>query len=70
MPEDESTWSSAIRDPAASNSQVFGYPEYGGYQKRSLAEELRAQREHKERMSVERMNVQYNHALDKMQTPL
>lgn len=54
----------------ASSSQVFDYPEYPGYPKRSLAEELRAQREHKERLSIEKMNQQYHNALNEMETPL
>lgn len=62
-----------MKDAPVSNSQIFEYNKSTGFAKRSLAEELRMhreQREHKERMSIEKFNQKYLNALNEKQTPL
>lgn len=62
--DEESAWSSMMKDNAIGNSQIFDYNKSGAFPKRSLAEELRAQREQKERISIEKFNQKYNNALN------
>ena len=63
--DEESAWSSMMKDNnTIGNSQIFDYNKSGAFPKRSLAEELRAQREHKERISIEKFNQKYNNALN------